>query len=799
MLHEILLSLSGHPSPLFESPANQKTESPSNPAVNTSTFPLLSPPEAELLKSVAHLAELHRATRKHASRIASSHESTICRAVATAIVSTHLARFQQKILEVEDRILKQDASIVGAYNIVPLAGIVAEFDEWTRRMEWFWNLANFMLPTGTSDKSKSKDSSRFLSASLIDKLRQEAQTGYPDIEAVALDLSKVAETAWLRQLSTWVLYGKLPTHGSEDFFISQMRDDDGAVGYVTDSRMLPKFVSARTASSILFIGRSLDQIRSRGSTVVASDAPALSEHELLTIHLQHLSSLQVPLSSAALSEAISEIRLSLSRNMLQQLLPLPKILQMLSLMQEFFLLGRGEFSVALVEHSEDQMQSRQKNPKQSKPGRGVQGMLIKEAEVSTVLARTWAALTALIDDEEMMDENLDLARSLVNLSMSKPTSTRPPTPGRAREAADALPKLSNVAFNDLLLSVPTTLTLDISPPLDLFLTQSEVDIYSSINAYLLAIRRAHLRLTALWRESNLRREHPTPFGPPTSNKPFGQNMLKTRRARSNVRTVKMRKVWATCGAAVFLLSEFGAYFEGEIVQESWKHFRQWIVGGNSEQSQSREGGTDGLRSRLSQSSLPSQANISHGQQRNQPPSSFQQSQHVEQEPSVPHDPEILAKAHRLFLSCLSHSILLTDVPYTHALRSLLTHIDELIAFLSRLRVIQANLDLETDSGVVDALANYEDEERDVLLELDRSRKRVDADLRGLVARLRELDKERVGWGTFGSVGSVETMDGSGAFEPWRGGGVDRLLMKLDFGSGVEGQEEDDDDEALLPA
>ncbi|KAK8228638.1 gamma-tubulin complex component protein [Phyllosticta paracitricarpa] len=761
MLHEILLSLSGHPSPLFESAANQKTESPTNPAVNTSAFPLLSPPEAELLKSVAHLAELHRATRKHASRIASSHESTICRAVATAIVSTHLARFQQKILDVEDRILKQDASIVGAYNIVPLAGIVAEFDEWTRRMEWFWDLANFMLPAGPSDKSKGKDSSRFLSASLIDKLRQEAQTGYPDIEAVALDLSKVAETAWLRQLSTWVLYGKLPTHGSEDFFISLMRDDNGAVGYVTDSRMLPKFVSSRTASSILFIGRSLDQIRSRGSTVVASNAPALSEHELLAIHLQHLSGLQVPLSSAALSEAISEIRLSLSRNMLQQLLPLPKILQILSLMQEFFLLGRGEFSVALIENADEQIQSRQRNPKQSKPGRGVHGMLIKEAEVSTVLAKTWAALTALIDDEEMTDENLDLARNLVSLSMSKPTATRPPTPGRAREAADALPKLSSVAFNDLLLSVPTTLTLDISPPLDLFLTQSEVDIYSSINAYLLAIRRAHLRLTALWRESNLRREHPTPYGPPTSNKPFGQNMLRMRRERSNARTVKMRKVWATCGAAVFLLSEFGAYFEGEIVQESWKHFRQWITRNRS--------------------------NSAH------------HSQPAEQEPSVPHDPEVLAKAHRLFLSCLSHSILLTDIPYTHALRSLLTHVDALIAFLHRLRVIQANLDLEADAGVIDdALANHAADERDVLLELDRSRKRVDADLRGLVARLRELDRERVGWGTFGNVGSVEAVDGSSAaFEPWRGGGVDRLLMKLDFGTGVEGQDEDDED-ALLP-
>ncbi|KAK7514688.1 Spc98 family protein [Phyllosticta citriasiana] len=797
MLHEILLSLSGHPSPLFESAANQKTEIPTNPAVNTSAFPLLSPPEAELLKSVAHLAELHRATRKHASRIASSHESTICRAVATAIVSTHLARFQQKILDVEDRILKQDASIVGAYNIVPLAGIVAEFDEWTRRMEWFWDLANFMLPAGPSDKSKGKDSTRFLSASLIDKLRQEAQTGYSDIEAVALDLSKVAETAWLRQLSTWVLYGKLPTHGSEDFFISLMRDDNGAVGYVTDSRMLPKFVSSRTASSILFIGRSLDQIRSRGPTVVASNGPALSEHELLAIHLQHLSELQVPLSSAALSEAISEIRLSLSRNMLQQLLPLPKILQILSLMQEFFLLGRGEFSVALIENADEQIQSRQRNPKQSKPGRGVHGMLIKEAEVSTVLAKTWAALTALIDDEEMTDENLDLARNLVSLSMSKPTATRPPTPGRAREAADALPKLSSVAFNDLLLSVPTTLTLDISPPLDLFLTQSEVDIYSSINAYLLAIRRAHLRLTALWRESNLRREHPTPYGPPTSNKPFGQNMLRMRRERSNARTVKMRKVWATCGAAVFLLSEFGAYFEGEIVQESWKHFRQWIVGGDTEQS-SRLGDSEGLAARQLNTSIRNEANTFGNQTRNRP-NSAHHSQPAEQKPSVPHDPEVLAKAHRLFLSCLSHSILLTDIPYTHALRSLLTHVDALIAFLYRLRVIQANLDLEADAGVIDdALANHAADERDVLIELDRSRKRVDADLRGLVARLRELDRERVGWGTFGNVGSVEAVDGSSAaFEPWRGGGVDRLLMKLDFGTGVEGQDEDDED-ALLP-
>ncbi|KKY16315.1 putative spc97 spc98 family protein [Diplodia seriata] len=155
---------------------------------------------------------------------------------------------------------------------------------------------------------------------------------------------------------------------------------------------------------------------------------------------------------------------------------------------------------------------------------------------------------------------------------------------------------------------------------------------------------------------------------------------------------------------------------------------------------------------------------------------------------TPHDPEVLASAHRLFLRSLSYSLLLTDMPYTHALRSFLTHVDELIAFIDRLRTIQRNLDLERDEGVVDAFANYEQEEKDVLLELDRARKRVDSDLRSLVARLRELDKERVGTGLFGDGESI------GGFEPWKGGGVDRLLMKLDFGASAN--EEVDDDEGF---
>ncbi|KAM3424105.1 Spindle pole body component [Cercospora zeina] len=204
MLHEVLLALSGHPSPLFNSPANNGAKD---------DFPLLSPSEAALLKSIGTLSGLHRKLKRHLELIASTHESVICRAVAASVQQTHLGRFQNHILHVEEKILKKDASLVGAYEIVPLASIVAEFDDWHRVMNWYWQVACFMLdPNGKNSKCNS--------ARLIDKLRFSMQTGYPEVEKAATELARVAETSWLRQLTSWIVHGKLPTHGAKDFFIT---------------------------------------------------------------------------------------------------------------------------------------------------------------------------------------------------------------------------------------------------------------------------------------------------------------------------------------------------------------------------------------------------------------------------------------------------------------------------------------------------------------------------------------------------------------------------------------------------
>ncbi|UPX18934.1 uncharacterized protein EKO05_0009215 [Ascochyta rabiei] len=760
MLHEILLSLSGHPSALFE-PQQGSTH------VTSTANRLLSPPEAELLATIGHLSRLHRKTRDHVTRVANSHPSTVCRAAATAITSYHLDNFQRKILDVESQILKQDASLVGAYNIVPLAGIVGEFSGWVRLMEWLWDISNFMLPLEPPPKSEKISRKTASGSELIDKLRTEAQTGYPDIEEAAHYLSKVAETAWLRQLSTWLLYGRLPSFGASDFFIAQEDEDSTEVSLVARNRLLPKFVTRQTALSIMFVGKSLNQIRSLPSTSKAKAATTqISELELLPVHVQYLSQVPAPISSAKLSEVIANIRTSLSRNLLQHLLPREKIVETLNVLYQFFLLGRGEFAMVLIAEADEKLSSRHRGPQSAKSGPSIKSLLLKEAEINQTLARSLSVLSTLGGEDDHIDDILDAASDVLHLDVHSASGHRPGTPGRAKDVESALPQIPNMSFDELLLSVPVSLGMDILSPLDLFITKADVDVYSSINNYLLAIRRAHLHLAQLWRHSTIRRDHPCPPGYQYSNSSHGKAILKRRRQRTNQRSRNMRNIWATCRAAIFFLAESEAYFQGEVVQESFKTFLDWV---------------QGPRKRRHDETRPTTPD--------RPPTRELGETQIESSVQQQHDPEALAFAHRHFLASVAYSLLITDGIFTKTLRTFCTHVDDLVAHITRLQSIQQNLDLEEDEGVEDFSQNYKKEEVDVNLEMNRARKRLDSDLKALVERLREIDSERIG--ASGPRPTNALNHSEGKYEPLRVGGIDRLLMKLDWG--VEDVEEEHED------
>ena len=755
MLHELLLALSsGGPSPLLYS---QPGKAGANHDLLQS---FLSPAEQALLQSLAHkLGANNRNIQENASAISSSHPSTVCRAVSTAIIFTHLANFRRKILEVEQDILRGDASIVGAHNIVPLSAIVGAFDGWSRKLGWLWKFVQYIQdPTLRGVQNMKSSGETCTAAELIGHLRECTQTGYPDIEVISLDLVRVAETAWLKQTSAWVLYGRHPAHGAGDFFITRQaasKSQDGSPSdYGVQDSLVPCFVTPYTANSILFIGRSLNHIRERPSIFTCgSPNPATPELAFLNNHLAHLSSLKFPLSSSSFSAAIGAIRLSLSQNALQKLLPVAKVLEMLQMLKDYFLLERGEFAVALLTAADERLVSRNKaeRPKQNLVNE-LASMTIKDGEVSAVLARTWAALASCqsLDDEDV-DEELDQARELIRLSIKTVDADRPS-------------KSPLASFNDLLLPAPTVLTLRVPSPLDLFLSASDVDTYSHIHAYLLSIRRAHLRLSKLFLLSVLRRDHPSPKAPIRLDHYQAFDVVARMRNRADDRARKLRPMWATISSAAFFLAELGEFFQGEVVRSSWSTFHRWLEPDLSHDLQSVN---DSLISTIGTSGRPY----------NPRPIS----PHSVPEPNMKscQDPETLTLAHKRYLASLKKALLLLDSTFTSVLRRLMTSIDHLSALMERLDTVRQSLSSDSQNGDSTATDHLAGEEKRLVDELSSSRSKVASGVQALTETLRAIDVAN--FAERGSQGDQELTQHDG-FVPWTGGGVDRLLLKLDYGN-----------------
>ncbi|KAJ2904460.1 Spc97/Spc98 family protein [Zalerion maritima] len=860
MLHEILLSLSGHPSPLLRT-AEASDANAASTAATSSPTTTLSPPERNLLSSAARLSDLHVKLLNYTGQISAQHPSTICRAVATSIDSAHLAAFRKKVLDVESDILKGESSLVGAYNIVPLTAVIGEFSDWTRRLEWLWEIVQFMLK-GQGGKPNCTG------AMLINRLRDELQTGYADIEATAVSLVRVAETAWLKQVSAWILYGRLPSFGGDDFFIKSATTGGSTGGggggeqqseqeFAVEASLLPSFVAFSTASSMLFIGRSLTYIRARST--VDSNMHGLDH---LSSQLGALSKLTYPLSSAAFARTITSIRLALSRNTLQKLLPLTKVVDILQLLRGFFLLGRGEFAMILTHQADEKLQARWKRAERlaqhhdfGKRDNNLAPPAVKEGEVSAVLARTWAAMTTLQGQHAEEDEGLELARDLLRLTLSKNKGgvggtplklgasvrgARPPPGVRQHYSSSTI---AATPFRNLLFSVPVVLNLEIPSPIDLFLTKTDLQTYSAINAYLLSLRRAHIRLTDLWKITALRRHYPAPPAPPYGSTPAGRSRAKVLRERQRERAGVMRAAWATASAAVFFLAETEAYLQNEVVDGLWDGFQAWLTAGvNKPKSttattrpvsriSTRQGG--GSRPTTSGGeSVKWHDDDDHGGEEEGEEEEEEEegggggggggggeggSGDKERQQPAHHDPQTLALAHKMYLRALAHHLLLTNAGVTESLYSLLVRVDQLTARVRLLQDIWNRMDLEADEGVIDT-RSVGDEETDVRQQLVETGEGVRDGIQDVISSLRNVvgesawggddaglsrrrkkdtlvgggagsgdgegeedDDEIDGVGVVGGEDEGRTLPEEGEYVPRRVGGIDRLLMKLDFG------------------
>lgn len=759
MLHEILLSLSGHPSPLLTASLSD---------TNSSSF-ALSPSERQLLASAAHLSDLHIKLIKHSARITSSHPSTVCRAIATAIQSVHLAALRRTVLEVEAGILRQDPDLVGAYNIVPLTAVMGTFQPWTRRLEWLWEVVQFV---------EAKDASGRLcwGARAIDRLRAELQSGYRDVEETALTLVAAAETAWLRQVSAWIFYGRLPSAaGGEDFFIRSGEDED----YVSVAGLLPAFVTPATAKSMLFIGRSLNQIRARSTTLSTA-----SGFHNTAAKLQALVDLTSPLNSASFTGTIRDIRQSLSQDILEEILPLSRVMSTMQLLRDFFLLGRGEFAMALTQEADERIRRRWRRAGHlARDAASVQNVTVKSGEVSAALARTWASLSSFEQSAEDGDgdELLDRARDSLRLQLAK---SRPDMSVHARPGLSEadVARLAASPFGSLLFSAPVTLAMQLPPAVDMVISPSDMQLYSCVNAYLIALRRAHIRLTDLWKLTSLRRHYPGPRGAT----PYAQELRQRWSARARV----LRGTWTTASAAIFFLGETEAYFQTQVVAGLWRGFQAWLTG------EAKHNDSQDLVAPADDEMDMSDGDEDEDSVQPTPPPTrptTSSSSAAAAPRKARHDQQTLATGHTVYLDTLVHRLLLTQEAYTRPLHGLLVHIDHLVAHVHRLHGIFTSIDLENDAGVVDASANLEAEEAQVLRQLRAVERSVRGGIEDVVAALEALSVDEAflqAWEGDAPLAATEAaaaaqMDDwapGEAYRPERVGGLNRLLMQLKFGS-----------------
>ena len=531
MLHELLLSLSGHPSPLLHADGQ----------FDESLGALLSPSEKYLLHKLARLGIQYMEVRSAAATVNSSHPSIVCKAVAASILDTHLGRYQDKIIEVEKGILQKDSKFVAAYNIVPLSTIVLEFEGWTQILMWLRQLLDFIqnreeVP-GQSAPPKS-------GAQVMDHLRAELRTGYPDIENTCSSLLLTAETAWMRQLSSWLLHGRLPASGSEDFFV---RPKQGKEGFDIIPDLVPGFVTRSTCISALFVGSFLSRLYKPGSHVLPTDDHfKLGWKPYFSESVSQLSSQDSPISTTTLTRTVKSVQYSLARNLLRRLLPTATALRALKVLHEFLLLQRGEFAVALISNADQHLHSRRLGSSKGQvplDQHNLGGAMIKEAELSTILNKTWASLMALQSsadniEDEVEDEELEAAREMLSLDLLR---------NKAEDEETHAQPFAEKIFQDFLVGTPTVLNIAITSPIDLFLSHTDVQIYSQANASLLAIRRAHLHLTGLWKLSVLRKTYPSPPRPVT---PATQFRLTRDRERAMHRNLIMRSVWDGCNQSV---------------------------------------------------------------------------------------------------------------------------------------------------------------------------------------------------------------------------------------------------------
>ncbi|KAF9914773.1 hypothetical protein BX616_007591 [Lobosporangium transversale] len=540
MLHELLVALSGYPGDIFR-PFPPEPEIATTFAITD--FALLHPAEREGLDRLAQLGFYFRrfldfiaSCRSPTATSASLRAQLLMQGHAQqqglylkALASTlehRLDSYRQTIIQTETAILSGEDNLGG---IVPLSTIISRFAPF-----------ELVFPAITSLISEIEDAyssgSPFIGGRLINHLQNKAASGVPLLKDWMDDLLQGCCGVMMRQIVSWTVYGQIQDPFDE-FFIVQLQSStvpseakyNSELGrrshrsfeslntrsselhaansapysttikwnkeYVLDESMLPIMIPTTLAHEMLFIGKAIVTAREAKPKPIPIPPSMTSHHRDLILPLVYRTAESKTFNVNHLSHAIHRIRKDIANHLWVVVQVGEKIIKTFESFKRYFLLCNGDFGLGLISALEDFNKNRLSTLEQQHKASFIQTTStgsIRDHDLGGLLVKA-AQGTSAQEDPELLKFELRI--------LKKPTTDQGGNVGDDDGTIDKETQMKTGGnYDDQLLGIPVRLCYSLAWPLDFFLTIDDLNLYSDLFAFLMAVRKTQVKLQQAWME-----------------------------------------------------------------------------------------------------------------------------------------------------------------------------------------------------------------------------------------------------------------------------------------------------------
>ncbi|TPX35021.1 hypothetical protein SmJEL517_g02440 [Synchytrium microbalum] len=453
---------------------------------------------------------------------------------------------------------------------------------------------------------------------------QKCNTGLPAVRQAMLKLQHACLAALYRQITTWMLYGELNDPYSEFFIKNESPSEARRTAifmadvvvelqqeqtrwyseFVLDSSMIPPFMSTRVAETILFVGKAISSIResptpenqqaiSSISTTFLPDFIALTQQQT------------VGYKDAPFELVVDRVKRHVSKILWKALVIDRDLRRHLKAFKDFYLLGKGEFFVSFLDGC-DLIRQRA----------AARLVLITEYDMNSLFRRTARDTTA--EHDPAVDS---FAFRFIKSDERPPKSLVSP-------------------FESELVNLPLRLEYEVTWPLDLVLTQPDLEKYNVVFTFLIYLRRVQMRIQRIWSLTN--------------------NVSRGTRRGSTTHEPLSRIFWTIRGRMMFFVDHLWSYIQMDVLESQYSALMNRLF---DDQHDSEYGQESGLESE-DENTIDQPLGI--------PPT------HASPETSVNGDFESLQQDHAAYLDAICKGCFLDDSAASKSLGSVVRTLLELI-------------------------------------------------------------------------------------------------------------------------